>query len=70
MTSMFDRYQRIARLYDSLDLPFECGRYRRIRPLLFAGLSGRILDAQSQTCAQCFNSSRRDTLSAWVSATA
>ena len=45
MTSMFDRYQRIARLYDSLDLPFECGRYRRIRPLLFAGLSGRILDA-------------------------
>src|SRR5215207_9017827 len=45
MTSTFDRYQRIARLYDFLDLPFECGRYRRIRPLLFAGLSGRILDA-------------------------
>lgn len=28
-----------------LDLPFEYSRYRRIRPLLFEGLSGRILDA-------------------------
>lgn len=28
-----------------LDLPFEYGRYRKIRPLLFAGLSGSILDA-------------------------
>ena len=28
-----------------LDLPFEYGWYRRVRPLLFAGLSGRILDA-------------------------
>jgi ubiquinone/menaquinone biosynthesis C-methylase UbiE len=43
--SNFDRYQRIAPLYDLLDLPFERGRYRRIRPLLFEGLSGRILDA-------------------------
>src|SRR5438034_6482209 len=41
----FDRYQRIAPLYDLLDLPFEYGRYRRIRPLLFQGLSGRLLDA-------------------------
>jgi ubiquinone/menaquinone biosynthesis C-methylase UbiE len=41
----FERYQRMARFYDLLDLPFERGRYRRIRPLLFAGLSGRILDA-------------------------
>lgn len=40
----FARYQRIAPLYDLLDLPFEHRRYRRIRPLLFAGLSGRILD--------------------------
>lgn len=40
-----DTYQRIAPLYDLLDLPFEYGRYRAIRPLLFAGLSGRILDA-------------------------
>jgi demethylmenaquinone methyltransferase/2-methoxy-6-polyprenyl-1,4-benzoquinol methylase len=43
--SALDRYQRIAPLYDLLDLPFEHGRYRRIRPLLFQGLSGRILDA-------------------------
>jgi ubiquinone/menaquinone biosynthesis C-methylase UbiE len=41
----FARYQRIAPLYDLLDLPFEHGRYRRIRPLLFEGLSGHILDA-------------------------
>jgi ubiquinone/menaquinone biosynthesis C-methylase UbiE len=44
-TSTLDRYQRIARFYDLLDLPFEYRRYRRIRPLLFDGLSGRILDA-------------------------
>jgi ubiquinone/menaquinone biosynthesis C-methylase UbiE len=40
-----ETYERIAPLYDLLDLPFEYGRYRAIRPLLFAGLSGRILDA-------------------------
>src|SRR5437660_4641890 len=45
MTTNFDRYQRIAPLYDLLDLPFEYRRYRRIRPLLFQGLSGRLLDA-------------------------
>ena len=45
MTSTLERYQRIAPLYDLLDLPFEYGRYQRIRPLLFDGLSGRILDA-------------------------
>ncbi len=39
------RYQRIAPFYDLLDAPFEAGRYRRIRPLLWAGLSGRLLDA-------------------------
>jgi len=43
--SVLDRYQRIAPLYDLLDLPFEYGRYRHIRPQLFQGLSGRILDA-------------------------
>lgn len=43
--STFDKYQRIAPLYDLLDLPFEYGRYRRVRPLLFQGLSGQILDA-------------------------
>lgn len=45
MTSNLDRYERIAPLYDLLDLPFEYGRYRRLRPLLFDGLSGRVLDA-------------------------
>jgi ubiquinone/menaquinone biosynthesis C-methylase UbiE len=40
-----ERYQRIAPFYDLLDLPFERGRYRRIRPLLWEGLSGRLLDA-------------------------
>jgi ubiquinone/menaquinone biosynthesis C-methylase UbiE len=45
VTSTLDRYQRIAPFYDLLDLPFEYRRYRPIRPLLFDGLSGRILDA-------------------------
>ena len=45
MPSNLERYQRIARLYDVLDFPFEHGRYRHIRPVLFRGLSGRILDA-------------------------
>jgi ubiquinone/menaquinone biosynthesis C-methylase UbiE len=43
--STIQRYQRIAPVYDLLDLPFEYGRYRRIRRLLFQGLSGRLLDA-------------------------
>jgi len=38
-------YDRIARFYDILDLPFEKRRYRPIRPQLFAGLGGTILDA-------------------------
>ncbi len=45
MSSNLDRYKRIAPLYDLLDLPFEYGRYRKIRPLLFQGLKGRVLDA-------------------------
>ena len=45
MLSTFERYQRIALLYDLLDLPFEYGRYRRIRRLLFQELSGRLLEA-------------------------
>jgi len=44
-TSPLERYQRIAPFYDFIDLPFEIGRYRKLRPLLFQGLSGRILDA-------------------------
>lgn len=43
--SNFDRYQRIAWAYDLLDFPFEYRRYRKIRPQMFRGLSGRILDA-------------------------
>ena len=38
-------YDRIARLYDLLDLPFEYRRYAPIRHELFAGVSGRVLDA-------------------------
>ena len=43
--SNLERYERIAWVYDLLELPFEYGRYYRIRPLLFHELSGRILDA-------------------------
>jgi ubiquinone/menaquinone biosynthesis C-methylase UbiE len=45
VTSTRERYQRIAPLYDLLDFPFEYRRYRQLRPLLFAGMSGLILDA-------------------------
>lgn len=38
-------YDRIAPFYDLVDLPFEYSRYRHLRPLLFEGLAGRILDA-------------------------
>ena len=38
-------YDRIARLYDLLDLPFERWRYRPLRKKLFEGAQGRVLDA-------------------------
>ncbi len=38
-------YRHIAAFYDLLDLPFEVVRYRGLRPILFKGLSGIILDA-------------------------
>jgi len=38
-------YRRVARFYDILDFPFEHGRYRALRPLLFEGASGAVLDA-------------------------
>ena len=38
-------YRQRTYLYDALDLPFEYGRYRRLRRRMFEGLSGRILDA-------------------------
>jgi ubiquinone/menaquinone biosynthesis C-methylase UbiE len=43
--SPLGKYERIAPFYDLIDLPFELGRYRSLRPLLFRGLSGRLLDA-------------------------
>ena len=45
MISNLDRYERIAPYYDLIDLPFEWRRYRALRPLLFRGLSGRLLEA-------------------------
>ena len=38
-------YNRIARFYDILDLPFEYGRYKPLRRVLFDGLNGDVLDA-------------------------
>ncbi len=40
-----DVYERIAGWYDLLDFYFEYTRYRSIRRDLFAGISGRVLDA-------------------------
>jgi len=45
MPSNSRQYRRIAPIYDLLELPFEFGRYRRLRRVVFDGLSGRILDA-------------------------
>lgn len=47
------RYQRIAPLYDLLDLPFERSRYRALRPLMFENLGGRLLDAGVGTGRNC-----------------
>lgn len=38
-------YDRIARLYDILDLPFEHIRYKPVRQILFDGFDGNLLDA-------------------------
>ena len=48
-----DRYERIAPFYDLLDLPFERRRYRALRPLLFRGLAGQLLDAGIGTGRNC-----------------
>lgn len=53
MTTNVERYQRIARFYDFLDQPFERRRYRALRPMLFAGMSGRLLDAGVGTGRNC-----------------
>jgi ubiquinone/menaquinone biosynthesis C-methylase UbiE len=52
-TSMLRRYERIARFYDVLDLPFERCRYRALRPLLFRGMAGQLLDAGVGTGRNC-----------------
>jgi len=53
VTTNVARYQRIARYYDLLDTGFERRRYRPLRPLLFAGLSGALLDAGIGTGRNC-----------------
>jgi len=45
LPSKYQIYQRIAPFYDLVDLPSEYLRYQQIRPQLFVGLEGRILDA-------------------------
>jgi ubiquinone/menaquinone biosynthesis C-methylase UbiE len=53
MTTNLARYERIAPFYDLLDWPFEVRRYRALRPLLFGGLSGQLLDAGIGTGRNC-----------------
>lgn len=53
MTTNVERYQRIAPVYDLLDLPFETRRYRALRPLLFDGMAGHLLDAGIGTGRNC-----------------
>ena len=53
MTTNVERYQRIARFYDLLDSPFERGRYHALRPLLFRGMTGQLLDAGIGTGRNC-----------------
>jgi len=53
VTSNVERYQRIARFYDLLDLPFERRRYQALRPMLFEGMAGRLLDAGIGTGRNC-----------------
>jgi ubiquinone/menaquinone biosynthesis C-methylase UbiE len=53
MSTTVARYQRIAAFYDVLDFPFERRRYQALRPLLFQGLSGQLLDAGIGTGRNC-----------------
>ena len=53
MAANVERYQRIAPVYDLLDLPFERRRYRALRPLMFENLGGRLLDAGIGTGRNC-----------------
>lgn len=47
------RYERIAPFYDLLDLPFERKRYQALRPMMFHGLGGSLLDAGIGTGRNC-----------------
>jgi ubiquinone/menaquinone biosynthesis C-methylase UbiE len=53
MTTNLARYERIAPVYDLLDLPFERRRYSALRRLLFQNLGGRLLDAGIGTGRNC-----------------
>lgn len=53
MTSLPQRYDRIAPWYDLLDAGFERKRYAALRPLMFEGLSGQLLDAGVGTGRDC-----------------
>jgi ubiquinone/menaquinone biosynthesis C-methylase UbiE len=53
VTPNVKRYQRIAPVYDLLDLLFERYRYRAVRPLLFRGMTGHLLDAGIGTGRNC-----------------
>jgi ubiquinone/menaquinone biosynthesis C-methylase UbiE len=53
MIENLQKYQRIAPLYDLLDLPFERGRYSALRPLLFREMTGQLLDAGIGTGRNC-----------------
>lgn len=48
-----ERYQRIAGVYDLLDLPFESCRYRALWLLLFSGMADHLLDAGVGTGRNC-----------------
>src|ERR1051326_150677 len=47
------RYERIAPLYDLLAFPFERKRYQALRPMMFRGLTGCLLDAGIGTGRNC-----------------
>ena len=53
MITAVARYQRIAPFYDILDFLFERRRYQALRPLVFQGLSGQLLDAGIGTGRNC-----------------
>lgn len=53
MLTLPQRYDRIAPWYDLLDAGFERKRYAALRPLMFEGLGGQLLDAGVGTGRNC-----------------